>query len=100
MTRYTIKYALAHHPSERHPSRIVSPVAMYQRPRDSVRTYFRTAPMSTAQIRTVPKLVPADSDETMSPAPTPVAATTSPGPTYLSLPPSVDGARSSPARPP
>ena len=95
INRYTIKYALAHHPNERHPSRIVSPVAMYQRPNASVSTYLRTAPSTTAQMRTVPKLVPADNDETISPAPTPVAATTSPGPTYLSFPPNVVGARSS-----
>jgi hypothetical protein len=44
-----------------------------------------------AQIRTVPNSVPAVSEETMSPAPTPVAATTSPGPIRRSLLLQVEG---------
>src|ERR687894_567493 len=83
---------LAHQPMECQPSRIVVLVAMYQRPSPSVSANFRAAPRMTAQIRMVPNSVPAVSDETMSPAPTPVAATTRPGPTSLSRRPQLDGA--------
>jgi hypothetical protein len=86
MRRYTPKYIVAHLPSDFHPSRMVRPEARYHRPRPSERTNFRTEPMMIAQIKTVPKFVPADNEETMSPAPTPVAATTRPGPTNFKLP--------------
>src|ERR687894_1703066 len=83
---------LAHQPMECQPSRIVVLVAMYQRPSPSVSANFRAAPRMTAQIRMVPNSVPAVSEETISPAPTPVAATTRPGPMSLSRLPQVDGA--------
>src|ERR687896_219960 len=79
---------------------MVCPEAMYQRPMPSVRNHFSSAPSTTAQIRTIPKSVPATSDETMSPAPTPVTAMTMPGPTYLSRLPKVLGASVSAGRPP
>ncbi|HVD44138.1 MAG TPA: hypothetical protein VNB92_02205 [Rubrobacter sp.] len=74
------------------PFRTVSPDAMYQRPMPSVRVNFKSAPIMMAQIRTVPKFVPATSEEIISPAPTPVTAITMPGPTSLSRCPQVDGA--------
>src|SRR5919112_4523084 len=86
------KYQVAPRPSMCQPFRMVSPDAMYQRPMPSVRANFRTAPTTMAQIRIVPKLAPATSEEIMSPAPTPVTAMTMPGPTSLSLCPQVDGA--------
>src|ERR671920_2600628 len=86
------KYQVAPRPSMCQPFRMVSPEAMYQRPIPSVRANFRTAPTTMAQIRIVPKLAPATSEEIMSPAPTPVTAMTMPGPTSLSLCPQVDGA--------
>src|SRR5215204_1469815 len=86
------KYHVAHRPSMCQPFRIVSPDAMYQRPMPSVRANFRSAPTAMAQIRIVPKLAPATSEEIISPAPTPVTAMTMPGPTSLSLCPQVDGA--------
>ena len=73
------------------PSRTVVLVAMYQRPSPSVSANFKAAPRMIAQIRTVPNSVPAVSEETMSPAPTPVAATTSPGPIRRSLLLQVEG---------
>ena len=73
------------------PSRTVVLVAMYQRPSPSVSANFKAAPRTIAQIRTVPNSVPAVSEETMSPAPTPVAATTSPGPIRRSLLLQVEG---------
>jgi hypothetical protein len=76
---------------------MVSPDAMYQRPMPSVRANFMSAPTTMAQIRTVPKFVPATSEEIISPAPTPVTAMTMPGPTSLSCCLQVDGA--SPAAP-
>jgi hypothetical protein len=48
--------------------------------------------MTTAQTNTVPYSVPAVREETMSPDPTPVAATTSPGPINLRRLPQVEGA--------
>ena len=90
---------LAHQPMECQPSRIVVLVAMYQRPSPSVSANFRAAPRMTAQIRMVPNSVPAVSEETMSPAPTPVAATTRPGPMSLSRFPQLDGASSAAASP-
>src|SRR4028118_519901 len=83
---------LAHQPMECQPSRMVVLVAMYQRPSPSVSANFRTAPRITAQIRIVPNSMPAVSEETMSPAPTPVAATTRPGPMSFSRFPQLDGA--------
>src|SRR5918998_384253 len=82
------------------PCKIVSPDAMYQRPMPSVRKHLSRAPKTTAQSRAIPKLVPATSEVTMSPAPTPVTATTMPGPTTPSRPSSVLGASLSSAAPP
>src|SRR5919107_2875084 len=87
-----MKYPLAHRPIERQPSRIVVLVAMNQRPRPSVSANLRAAPRMIAQTSTVPYSVPAVSEETMSPAPTPVAATTRPGPINLRRLPQVEGA--------
>src|SRR4028119_335747 len=83
---------LAHQPMECQPSRMVVLVAMYQRPSPSVSANFKTAPRITAQIRIVPNSVPAVSEETMSPAPTPAAATPRPGPMSLTRVPHPDGA--------
>jgi hypothetical protein len=52
------------------------PDAMYQRPMPSVTANFMSAPITMAQMRTVPKFVPATSEEIISPAPTPVTAMT------------------------
>jgi len=52
-----------------------------------------------AQIRTIPKSVPATREEIMSPAPTPVTAMTMPGPTYLRRVPKVEGASALASRP-
>src|SRR4028118_1845121 len=90
---------LAHQPMECQPSRMVVLVAMYQRPSPSVSANFRTAPRITAQIRIVPNCVPAASEVTMSPAPTPVAATTRPGPMSFSRFPQLDGASPAVASP-
>lgn len=87
-----MKYAVAHQPMECQPSSMVVLVAMYQRPSPSVRANFKTAPRTIAQIKIVPYCVPAASEVTMSPAPTPVAATTNPGPTSFSRLPHVEGA--------
>ncbi len=62
----------------------------------SVRKNYRNAPNTMAQIRTVPKSVPATREEIISPAPTPVTAMTTPGPTSLRRYPHVPGARSVP----
>ena len=48
------------------PFRMVSPEAMYQRPIPSVTANFMSAPITMAQMRTVPKFVPATSEEIMS----------------------------------
>ena len=48
--------------------------------------------MTTAQTNTVPYSVPAVREETISPDPTSVAATTSPGPINLRRLPQVEGA--------
>src|ERR671914_244581 len=90
--RYTTKYPLAQRLIECQPSMMVVPVAMYQRPIPSTSENLMSAPRAIAQMRAVPKRVPATREVTMSPAPTPVAAITRPGPTIRRRPPKLDGA--------
>src|SRR3712207_2252517 len=56
--------------------------------------------MMMAQRKIVPYTVPAFSEETISPAPTPVAAMIRPGPTIRNRLPKVLGASASAGRPP
>src|SRR5690625_765619 len=60
---------------------MVRPVDRVQRPAPSTRTIFMTHPTIAAHNRVYPNWLPAASVATRSPAPTPVAATTRPGPT-------------------
>src|SRR5690349_5345896 len=65
---------------------IVVPVARHQRAMPSVRKYFRTTPTAIAHTNVNAYSWPAASDDTRSPAPTPVAAMIRPGPTTFSFP--------------
>ncbi|CAM5660011.1 hypothetical protein SMICM304S_02957 [Streptomyces microflavus] len=69
----------------RQPSKSVRPVARCQRPAASASEILTTQPITAAHIRVYPNLEPAISVATRSPAPTPVAATTMPGPMYFQL---------------
>src|SRR5688572_5764815 len=65
------------------PSSSVVPVTSCQRPMPSLRQNFSKPPSTTAHINVVPYCAPATAAATMSPAPSPVAATTMPGPQFF-----------------